>query len=279
MFNNESDLEVGALPQDFGNFSICFDEDKTLAENIHNALMSLDTNDVAFFDLGLSVSEREALHSMQIKSFQNWGLFDKEVNYLPEIAESFAHNFLLTNETVEHALAIVGIITKIVRAAISELSYDSCKITLRTYPTDHRHTTLHWHIDKQHEETLGIYLDAAKTQTNFFITLKGPNTLFYPVNQEFREDWNKVALELPFAYGGSVVQHLIANKSAIISAEVGQGSIHKAGKMHGTIHARPFPEDGRFMLMITPGNFSTVQQLMMFEDYHIQAAHNFISKL
>lgn len=268
MNNVELEQYQGALPLEAGGFGICLPEDQTMAENLKQASEELKSHDFAFFNIMLSNVERDALKHVEISGFKNWGLFDDEILYLSEVAETFVRNFALKEADADNACIIAGLITRLVRVIIGEANHDSCKVMLRTYVHINNYT-IDWHIDKTMEEIIGSSSNTTIRPT-FIVPLHGEPTLFYPTNDQLRTDWNQFAEELSFTYGWLPVQHLISNTSLIVSAKPEQGSVHKAGQALGAIHASPNPEDlGRLLLLVLPDNRNAVLDLQAFEAWQV----------
>lgn len=88
------------------------------------------------------------------------------------------------------------------------------------------------------------------------------------MDAELRERFNLMANESSHSVGydrsltyvqGEGLDKLFDVKNSY-SANFGQGSVHLAGRLHGTIHATPKGEE-RLLLIITPGDELVIKKL------------------
>ena len=236
---------------------------------VEDAIKSADQTGIGFFDLGFTSDDRRAISQIEIQNSKNIVLFG--LNNLQNQAERFFEEFALPldKNLRETAVHLSCLIVKIVANIMAVARFESAEVVLRTHHKSESGTYFPaWHIDKRDDEIIQPRPDVSyfDIQHVFILALHGESTLFQSMPLQARLQWNILANESYYAYGYDSADHYVSghgldemfNVSESISAEFGQGSVHIAGHMNGTIHACPPLGDGRALVIITPGNFSTI---------------------
>jgi hypothetical protein len=121
-----------------------------------------------------------------------------------------------------------------------------------------------WHVDKSYlevsqfdEDAIHWPFDTVNSRQNvFIIPLDGNGTLYQYATKEQRTEFITLSENYLYYYGNTSISYVpeeavnqMVSQEIIEQPPTGSGSIHIAGKDHGTIHASP-PENYRTLLLI-----------------------------
>ena len=250
-------------------FDTCNPERELEAGDIINAIESLRSGDFAFFNLNLSDQTKTALSKIQIQEPGILGLYSNLHN-LHDKAMGFLREHALSNKDAPYAFDVSKAIIEIVSSILCACGYNDAEVTIRTHNQDPRYFPL-WHIDKSHAEAMG--LSESDNKSIFVIALKGAPTLYQHTNSTLRKEFNLLANESSYTYGydytrqytqGEGLDKLLPINRAVQS-NFGEGSVHLAGHVRGTIHAIPDAKE-RLVIVVMPDKTEIIKQF----DKHVR---------
>jgi len=236
--------------------------------SISNSITKLQPDELsfAFFDLGLSEYDYYILSKIKITDSNTFTTYS-ELNNLQNKTADFLG--LVLDQSQEDYIAdkVATLSVRLVNNIIAASGHNDAVVSMIAYNDGLDGYFPCWHIDKTQEEEIQKQISIS-TQNVFIITLKGASTIYHVMDAKLREKFNLIANESSHSYGydrtltyvqGEGLDKLFNVKNSY-SANFGQGSVHLAGFLHGTIHATPEGEE-RLVLIVTPGDELVIQKL------------------
>jgi hypothetical protein len=219
----------------------------------------------SFFDLELSEYDKFTLSLLEINDGLDLFLsYSGKESWTEEVLDFL---YSITKKGHEKVAHISSIVINRVEQIILASSYYNAEIKIIAHNRQEQNYFPSWHIDKTFAEESIIEAEQEQLQNVFIFTLKGPSTLFQAASLQIREEFNSFASETSHTYGydnynniyqeHSLNQLFDINKSK--SAEFGQGSVHLAGYINGTIHASPTATE-RLVIIVTPGDIDLLKK-------------------
>lgn len=251
--------------------------DQNLLTEIQHATNNLTPYSFSSYDLHLSSLDIEILDSIAINDpFEIINFAD--IESLPKDINSFLQYIGIEQPSTasEYVAHLITNITKTIISASpfshayvklrSELHNDSIRKFCQDCNNDNYAPRPDWHIDKSFSEILHDEFEFFKdTQHNYIFTLIGNSTLYLDIDENTYKQFLNQAHESSFTinHDNNNLNNLTKTLTAIapISVERGYGTVHFAGKKHGTIHSAPILHD-RLLVIIVPHYLETI------ENYH-----------
>lgn len=252
--------------EDRGNLlEVCYPEDFETQLSVGQAINSLSYYGFAFFDPFLSEHEHWLLSQINVQRADTMNVYAD----LPSLYKE-SDNFIKAAglEPIRSHLSseLALLVSKIIRNVMALSGYDDCQVAIATYLKDPYYYPF-WHVDKNHNELLGLKGDYSLSQTKkvFIFTLKGETTLYQKADQTIRNAFNEMANETSYVFGPSHFNYIpgqgldkLFNVNNAISPSFTLGSVHFSGYEYGTIHSTPDTEN-RMILIISPGERSLIK--------------------
>ena len=250
-------------------FEVCTYKDREVIHNIRNAIENLSLANYSFttFSLGLSDLDYCVLDKLSIREYNTTTNY-ADLSSLIGDTTSFIKLLALDNENDIIANYVSKLTTRIISNIIDASDYSQAWSYIRSdvdpngfgkygeynFLTDNDDAP-DWHIDKSFEEMIYPNAIPTKDQLTFIFTLKGNSTLFHAANDEIQQTFLNSAIDLDIIYGtdrkfNTTAQNLFDISNAY-SAKVGEGTVHVAGKAHGTIHTAPNHHE-RLVAIVVP---------------------------
>lgn len=227
----------------------------TLATNIKASMATLSPEKpYAYFDLGISEGESEALRNLKITlscEYASYGIekdFEKDltefINKLGSFYDDcgiFREYETSLNANLAHATA--QYITKIIRDVLLGSKQETALIKVRSFLPTHQFDTARWHVDKSMQ---------ASTH-KFTIALKGPGTLFYDIPTDIKEQFFSVLEgEKDVSKARKQLATLLHDETRMSKPQSAQGAVFMINSKNGAIHSEPIIDEIRLLLAITP---------------------------
>lgn len=224
----------------------------------------------AFFDLHLSDYENYILSGIKIKdsnflvSYSGLnGLEDQVMKFLSSVIDESQQGFISEQ--------VAWLIIKLTSNIIGASAYNDAVVSMIAYNDGEDGYFPSWHVDKTHAEEMNLQVRGSTwldTQNVFIVTLKGASTLYHPMDDQLRKQFNAIASETAHTYGyGTDLRYIpkegldkLFDLNNSSSAKFGQGSVHLAGYLHGAVHTTPTGAE-RLLLMVTPGEEIIINEL------------------
>lgn len=243
------------------DYFTCGLEDYSLVSGISEAMINLQPNGLsfAFYDLVLSDYERYILSKVKITDSNTFTAYSV-LNNLQNRTAQFLDSVVDKNQEDSIADEMATLAVKLVNNIMAASSYNDAVVSMIAYNDELDGYFPCWHVDKTHEEETQNQV-SSNAQNVFIITLKGASTIYHMMDGELRKKFNLIANESSHSYGydrslsyvqGEGLDSLFDIKNSY-SANFGQGSVHLAGYLHGTVHATP-PGKERLLLIVTPSD-------------------------
>jgi hypothetical protein len=249
--------------------SVCL-VDYYLAKEISDTVSVMESSGkgYGFYDLGLQEAEQGLLASIHIADFNVLATYSSKDDFESEILSYLSSVIDQDNNNLP---GISSITNKIINSILVGSGSSAASISMIAYNDGDYNYFPTWHIDKTHKEELGIAdqtCDDNDSQNVFIIALHGAPTLYHPINQEMRNQFNLLANETAHSYGYDKNMRYQANEGldklfrieTSEFASFNQGGVHKAGYLSGAIHSTPLGSE-RLVLIVTPGDELTINQL------------------
>lgn len=228
-------------------------------ESISHAIANIDKSgpSFAYFNHILSDKDYDALQQIRIKDFGTLIAFGDSYNLQAKV-NRFLHSILMNNSD-DDSTYLSTLITKLVKRIILASEYADAVVSLVAYNDGLKPYSPYWHIDKTHEEEIGLKENQrySSMQYVFITSLKGASTIYYPIDYTIRTKISHLAQESSHTYYWS---DELFNESNAHSAKLWQGSVHLAGHKYGAIHGTP-KEQERLLMIVTPSDSSTIIKL------------------
>ncbi len=196
------------------------------------------------YDLGLTESEKRDLKALNIDNtghYENYGALE----FLPE--EIYRFLISLAADNFDLAESVAGIVIKVIEAILEYTKQETAWITLRAFTPVAAFKQPRWHADRYDYPPSGEQYKAA-------VTLKGPGTLFYNASTAERARLESIKLDKTFL-------DKAMDKSLLVSAETGQGTIFSVGASHAPIHSEPDIRSTRLFLAVMPGSKAQIEKV------------------
>ncbi|AIL64814.1 hypothetical protein NOVO_02095 [Rickettsiales bacterium Ac37b] len=251
-------------------FEECRSEDRAVISEIHHAIENLEHGLAAFsfYDLHFNNYEHEILSNLKLAStnfltlYSENNLISNLLTFLDSVIDQDSHIVNMVSN-----LELAGIIARITFNIIDGSGYEDATISLIAYHNGLGEYFPSWHIDKTFAEEIGSDFGCASSQNVFIITLKGASTLYHEMNKTVQEEFNLLANSSTHSYGydenleymqGQGIDRLFKIATSE-SAEFGEGSVHLAGKLKGTIHSTS-PGLERWVVIVKPYDHELIQR-------------------
>lgn len=164
------------------------------------------------------------------------------------------------------------LITEVVNKAIKASGKESAWVAIRAFTPTSAYDIPRWHTDGNF-----FLSDTAGLQYKIATALKGASTLFYPLPDSMRDDFNDVQQSAKFTLlpdgsldkesfaKASLASRLQVNKmlnlTSSLSADVGQGVAFTVGSDFSAVHSEPPIKEPRLFLSIVPGSPAQINEL------------------
>lgn len=196
------------------------------------------------FDLGLTDDEKNCLEALEIDStghYENYGdlelLLEEVTNYIISLGKE--------NEAV--AISIANIVIKVINKILTYTRQETAWITLRAFTPVAAFKEPRWHADRFDYPPTGEQYKGA-------VTFKGAGTLFYNASLEER-----ARLE-PMKQDKKLLDNAM-DKSLVVSADVGQGTMFIVGASYAPFHSEPDIKSPRLFLAVMPGSREQIKKV------------------
>jgi hypothetical protein len=232
---------------------------------LHQAIDTLSSEQPFInFALPLSTDDFNLLNQLQIISTQEYHNFGKLENLNDEI-KTFLESLAEKNSKISDSASTL--ITTLVKDIVSSSKQgDSAWVLVRAYIDNNQHDLPNWHTDP----CLGL-LNCIANEHVIVFSLKGPSTLFYPIDTEEREEFNlKSNIEnyLNFTDTDTDIElqqrkelAKMINVFNAISANYGEGTVFLSGETFGAVHSVPPIHEERLFVAVAPSSKLVIQQL------------------
>lgn len=248
----------------------CNLKDRVIFTEISDAVSSLSYENApfAFFDLMLSDYDKDLLSQIKIKEFGAVVVSGELVKLPSKITEFF--NSVLEQQNQD---ALTSLLAKLMGNIISKIiavsNTNAAVVSMLAYNEGLGEYYPSWHIDKtQAEEIMApcSEIQLHETQNVFIVTLKGASTRYHHLDLDTRVQFNRLANESSHAYGYDSAQNYVPGQGIdklfslqnSYAANIGFGSVHLAGHLHGTVHTTP-EGDERLLFIVTPSDEWIIQ--------------------
>lgn len=245
----------------------CFPEDHILYKDLNCAAEGIRTSPYVFMNLDLNRKERAILNHLEVRagpSYERFGDFFKlkEDSELPNFFRS------VTNCTSEEIKILVSLVERITAEVVESLKKETGWLTIRPSKKHGLFNTPRWHRDGCFycDENIGL------GEVKFAMTLKGPQTLFYPLSEQEEASFTmfseKASEELinsledpnfPQFYREKLSKYLDSRRT--VQGILGQGSFFQVGGSNSAVHSEPKSTDDRLFFSIVPGSKKQVEHL------------------
>ncbi|MES2219246.1 MAG: hypothetical protein V4501_12650 [Pseudomonadota bacterium] len=210
-------------------------------------------NPFTTFDLKFSSAEQAALDEMNInytKSYDNFGNLTALKNETKEFLKSLGQSDAGQIEIISN------LITNLVNTVISSFEKATAWVTIRASLTTDTWDLPRWHTDGYY------YAPYSGEQYKAVITLKGPGSLFYPLPNELRQQFNSLQLNPD---NRAIIAKLLDPAKAI-SIDIKKGVIFIVGADYAAVHSEPPIHESRLFLSIVPGSKTEIDEL--YKNWH-----------
>lgn len=220
------------------------------------------------FNTDLSAEEKSCLTKVEINSITEYNNYGN-IKTLKGELNSFMG--ALGNDT-KTSVCVSQLVTRLVKEVIIGSGKEAAWVSLRASTVNKEFDLPRWHTDGN------FYLsELDDVQFKFVMALKGPQTLFYPLPGEMREEFDAIqnGISVPLLEDGSVDKvgflkasevnrKVLAKKLDInkaISAKFGQAAIFVVGTKYSAVHSEPPIREGRLFLSVVPGTKNQINEL------------------
>jgi hypothetical protein len=227
--------------------------------SVERALHEIEAGEeFAFYNLSLSLKDRELLDSIEIIKWDNIVLNSKSFN--TSLEEEI--NTVVASMT---GISIIGdgvdqtsnLFARLAKVVLGQVGATEFEMHIRTKKAGfYEYSCVYWHLDKSQAEVIGE--ENVATERRFIIPLIGTGTFYQKITSAIRSEFLEIAEEYTRYYGHGLEDCVPGNKisflldaSRIYKPEIGFGSVHVAAR-NGALHAEPNDNKDRLLLIITP---------------------------
>lgn len=200
------------------------------------------------YNLGLREYELNTLRELKIDAighYENYG----NLSILRRELVSFIRS--LSDYNLNVSSQVANLIFDMVLNVIRYVDCTTAWVTARAFPPVDTFKHPRWHPDRYDYPPPP---SANGKQYKAAITLKGPSTVFYDAPLE-----DRLALS-PFKHDRHLLD-VVMDKSKLVNAKFGDGTIFITGTEYAPIHSEPHTSEERFFIAIVPGNHPQIERL------------------
>lgn len=247
------------LFQEHVGIGSCLAEEEERNKEVALSIQAIESGEeFAFYNLSLSLKDREVLDSIKITKWDNVILksefFNTSLDEELESALGFMDGILATSYQINYLSHLFVRLASVILGQVGSKDFEMHIRTQDAY--NDTHPCVYWHLDKSRVEVLGE--ESAVKEKRFIIPLKGNSTSYQKITTYTRNKFLELAEAYIYYYGhgsggcvdGNPISSLL-NSSRIYRPEIGSGSVHVASR-NGAMHAEPNESADRLLLLITP---------------------------
>jgi hypothetical protein len=243
------------------------ESDQYLKASFDEAVLSLRPEQPFFnYDLGLAESELQILKSFQIDDQYDSRYYDfyyGDSAALTSSIKSFLESLSESNYKIAGEMS--ELISRLINNVIASSKSHNALIDIRATAKSgfgHLSWCPFWHIDP--------CVDQPQSHCSVVaFTLKGPATMFYPMDQVNRDEFLEVFLEWS---ENDTIKDILQRRQLVCSmlskckpvyAHFGQGTVFLTGYTSGALHAAPFTQEERLFIFIEPATKKYMESIRM----------------
>ena len=234
------------------SMSLCSSEDYKTIDKIQKAekKVSIDNQPYAYYEL---INDESYLYSLEQLTIEKawesyYKLFDLKLVGLQEGVARYLKSLSDNGKNDNIAIDIAKGITKGISNILNASNYENVYVFIISYMgsplnNDTKWEENAWHIDKSLKGVVDATKDLNARELRYLFTIHGNSTYYYNNTKEEHKDFLNSIYEYEEAYyclkDKSCKFEEGLNKEKISYAPKGYGSVHIAGKDHGSIHGFP----------------------------------------